>query len=79
MVETEDKLLTLREVGEYMRIPLRRVRALIRSGVLCPVISIGPRSKLVRTSVVLGVISILEGEGYGPANRIARIARRQSV
>jgi len=78
-VETDDKLLTLREVSEHMRIPVRRVRKLISDGVLVPVVRMGPRTTLVKTGIVLRIIRLLEGEGYGPTNRIARIPRRQPV
>jgi len=82
-MENDDRLMTLAEVGQRMRLKgqphnqVRKVRKLIRAGIMVPVVQVSPHETLIRAGVVDQVIRAMEGEGYGPTNRIARVRPRQ--
>jgi len=83
-MECEDKLMTLDEVAAMMRINTRKVRTLIRSGDIAPVVRmtdvrLTERGTFVRASVVQRAIRNREGEGHAPQNRVARIPSRQRI
>ncbi len=94
-MENKDRLMTLHEVAEKMRLrgkpenKVRRVRKFVRDGVIRRVVHVSPHMTLVREGEVDQAISFLEDEGTEPLvppgggsggrRRIARVVPRQKA
>ena len=71
-MESKDRLMTLHEVAERMRLrgkphnQVRRVRQFVRDGVIRRVVHVSPHLTLIREEEVDQAISFLEDEGTGP-------------
>ncbi len=73
------KFLTLEEVAELLHIPLSKVRQLIRSKIIWPVVTISERDRVVPVESFEQAVAKMMEERDERGHRIERLVRRRRV